>query len=99
MDFNRSGVGLLEIVTDPYFNSISEAVYFASQLNQLLVNNAIIDDSIETGSFRVDANISLEHRDRENSSSEQNNKVEIKNIMGFKFMQTALGNYFRGQII
>ena len=86
MDFNRSGLGLLEIVTAPSFQSVKEAVSFASQLNQLLVLNDIADEHVESGSFRVDANINF----FSTRTGMQLPVVEVKNVMGFSFLEKAL---------
>lgn len=85
LDFNRSGIALLEIVTEPEFRTIQETIAFASSLNAKLVKYAIIDRNVEDGSFRIDANMNLIH------DGIQHPKVELKNIMGFKFLQQALG--------
>lgn len=85
LDYNRSGLALVEIVTEPEFYAIDEAVEFASSLNNCLVNNGITDRNVEDGSFRVDANMNLQ------LDGVMQAKVEIKNVMGFKFLRQALG--------
>ncbi len=86
MDFNRNGLGLLEIVTEPSFRTVKEAVSFASRLNQFLVLNDISDEFIESGSFRVDANINC----FSNRTGLELPIVEVKNVMGFSFLEKAL---------
>ncbi len=80
MDYNRSGVPLCEIVTDPDFESPKEARDFLQKLSSILQYLGVYDPDVE-GSMRVDANISLGH-----------NRVEVKNISGFKEVEKAL-NY------
>ncbi|MFA4820394.1 MAG: Asp-tRNA(Asn)/Glu-tRNA(Gln) amidotransferase subunit GatB [Candidatus Aenigmatarchaeota archaeon] len=80
VDYNRSGVPLCEIVTDPDFESPHEARDFLQKLSSILEYLNVYDSSVE-GSMRVDANISLGPT-----------RVEIKNITGFKDVEKAL-NY------
>ncbi len=80
VDYNRSGVPLCEIVTDPDFESPKEARDFLQKLSSVLEYLGVFDPNIE-GSMRVDANISLAAQ-----------RVEIKNISGFKDVEKAL-NY------
>ncbi|HLD38802.1 MAG TPA: Asp-tRNA(Asn)/Glu-tRNA(Gln) amidotransferase subunit GatB [archaeon] len=80
VDYNRSGVPLCEIVTDPDFESPHEARDFLQKLSSILEYLNVYDPSVE-GSMRVDANISLGPT-----------RVEIKNISGFKDVEKAL-NY------
>lgn len=80
MDYNRSGVPLCEVVTEPDFSSTKEARDFLQHLSSILEYLGVYDPNIE-GSMRVDANISLAET-----------RVEIKNISGFKEVERAL-NY------
>ena len=81
IDYNRSGVPLVEIVTEPDITSTREARMFLSKLSVMLDHLGVYDPSRE-GSLRVDANVSLEGGQR----------VEIKNITGFRSVEDAL-NY------
>jgi len=81
IDYNRSGVPLCEIVTEPDFESPEETRIFLEKLSQILEYLGVFDSSIE-GSMRVDSNVSIEGGER----------VEIKNITGFKDIERAL-NY------
>lgn len=83
LDFNRAGVPLIEVVTDPIFRDPGTALRFAHSLYDLLLEHSITSDSIESGSFRVDANVSI--------SEDPEYRVEVKNVMGFKFLEKALG--------
>jgi len=79
IDYNRSGVPLLEIVTEPVMNSPKEARLFLNKLRIILEYLDVFDGSLE-GAMRVDANISLRGGGR----------VEIKNISSFKGVEKAL---------
>ncbi len=79
VDYNRSGVALLEIVTEPDLSSPEEAVEFLEKLRSILEHLGVCDCGLE-GAMRVDANISLEGGER----------VEIKNIGGFHDVRKAL---------
>ena len=81
VDYNRSGVALLEIVTEPDMESPKEARAFVEKLMAILEYLGVTDTSIE-GAFRVDANVSIEGGER----------VEIKNIGSMKDVEKAL-NY------
>lgn len=81
VDYNRSGIPLLEIVTEPDFESTKEVREFLSKLASILEHLEVYDPSKEAA-LRVDANISLEGGE----------KVEIKNITGFANVEKAL-NY------
>lgn len=74
LDFNRSGVPLLEIVTEPCIESAEEAVLYLEKLKELLLYSDVSDCKIEEGSMRCDANISISNTDKLGT------KVEIKNI-------------------
>lgn len=86
IDYNRVGVPLIEIVTEPDIRSIPEAVEFVKTLKGILEYSDISDCKMEQGSLRCDANISL----REIGEEKLNTKVEIKNINSFKELQKAL---------
>ena len=81
IDYNRSGVPLLEIVTEPVMNSPKEARLFLNKLRMILEYLDVFDGSLE-GAMRVDANVSIKGGGR----------VEIKNISSFKGVERAL-NY------
>lgn len=74
LDFNRSGVPLLEIVTKPCISDSEEAVLYLEQLRELLLYSDVSDCKIEEGSMRCDANISISKTDKLGT------KVEVKNI-------------------
>ncbi len=86
IDYNRVGVPLIEIVTEPDLRSAAEAVAFLKNLKAILEYSEISDCKMEQGSLRCDANISL----RPVGSNKLNTKVELKNINSFKELQKAI---------
>jgi aspartyl-tRNA(Asn)/glutamyl-tRNA(Gln) amidotransferase subunit B len=86
VDFNRSGVPLMEIVSKPDVRSPEEAVGYLKALRAILIYLGVCDGNMEEGSLRCDANISLRPR----GSTEYGVKVEIKNMNSFKNVQHAL---------
>ena len=96
MDYNRSSVPLLEIVTDHERNplhSVQEARSYLEKLRQILRYIEISDCSIEKGQFRCDVNISL----RPKGSKTFGYRAEIKNMASFKFIMDALEYEIRRQ--
>ncbi len=86
LDYNRAGIGLIEIVTEPDIRSPEEARLFLEKLRQLLQYAEVSDCKMEEGSLRCDANISL----RPKGSSAFGVKCEIKNLNSFRAVQRAL---------
>ena len=86
VDFNRSGVPLMEIVSKPDVRSAEEATAYLRALRAILLYLGVCDGNMEEGSFRCDANISLRPR----GSKEYGVKAEIKNMNSFKNVQHAL---------
>ncbi|OPL08724.1 MAG: glutamyl-tRNA amidotransferase [delta proteobacterium ML8_F1] len=86
VDYNRGGVPLIEIVTEPDIRSAEEAVAFLKQLRSILVYSGISDCRMEQGSMRADVNISL----RKAGTSVLNTKVEIKNMNSIKEVYKAI---------
>ena len=86
IDYNRAGVPLVEIVTEPDLRSPGEAAAFMRELKGILEYAEISDCRMEQGSIRCDANISI----RPYGSEEYGTKVEIKNINSFREVQKAL---------
>lgn len=76
LDFNRAGIPLLEIVTQPDISNAREAMIYVETLRQMLLYSEVSDVKIEEGSMRCDVNISMKPK----SSNELGNKIEIKNI-------------------
>ncbi|MEW8029073.1 MAG: Asp-tRNA(Asn)/Glu-tRNA(Gln) amidotransferase subunit GatB [Candidatus Thiodiazotropha sp.] len=94
IDLNRTGTPLLEIVSEPDMRSIKEAVAYARKIHQLVVYLGICDGSMQEGSFRVDANISI----RPFGQEEFGTRTELKNINSFRFMERALNYELERQI-
>jgi len=85
-DYNRCGIPLAEIVTEPDFRSPEEAQIFLVKLRSIVQHLGVCDGNMEEGSMRCDANISL----RDAKTGALGIKVEIKNINSFKAVKKAL---------
>jgi len=94
VDYNRSGVPLIEIVTRPELRSASAAADFFSRLRETLVWLGVNDGNMEEGSLRCDANVSV----RPEGSATLGTKVEVKNLNSFRFLQRALEHEIARQI-
>lgn len=86
VDFNRCGVPLLEIVSEPDLRSPEEARLYLQKLRQLLRYLEVCDGNMEEGSFRCDANVSI----RPVGSKELGTKAELKNMNSFRHVKHAL---------
>ncbi len=86
VDLNRSGVPLIEIVSEPDFRSSQEAYDYLTHLRKTLLYLGVCDGNMEEGSLRCDANVSV----RPAGSTRFGTKVEIKNLNSFRFLQRAL---------
>ena len=87
VDFNRAGVPLMELVTEPDIETGEEARLFCQKLQQICRYLGISDADMEKGHMRCEANISL-YREGEDKLS--GTKVEVKNINSFKFVEKAI---------
>jgi aspartyl-tRNA(Asn)/glutamyl-tRNA(Gln) amidotransferase subunit B len=86
VDFNRSSVPLIEIVTDPDLRSAADAADFFGRLRAILLWLGVNDGNMEEGSLRCDANVSV----RPVGSNTLGTKAEVKNLNSFRFLQKAL---------
>ncbi len=86
VDYNRTGIPLIEIVSEPDLRSPAEAREYLTQLKAILDYTEVSDCNMEEGSLRCDANISL----RPVGQQEFGTRTELKNINSFKFVQKAL---------
>ena len=86
LDFNRSGVPLVEIVTKPVISSSKQAVAYIEELRQLSIDLNISEGRLEKGNLRFDANISVAPED----STELGTKVEIKNMNSLRSLERAI---------
>lgn len=86
IDYNRAGVPLMELVTEPVVESAEHAGRFARELQLLLRYLGVSDANMEKGEMRVEANVSI----RRAGSTELGTKVEIKNLNSFRAMERAV---------
>jgi len=86
VDFNRAGVALIEIVTEPAIKSAEEAGAFLSEVRKLVRYLDICDGNMEEGSLRCDANVSV----RKCGQTKLGKKVEIKNMNSIRNVQRAI---------
>ena len=86
VDFNRSGVPLMEIVGEPDLRSADEAREYLVSVRRILMYIGVNDGNLEQGSFRCDANVSVRPR----GESGLGTKVEIKNMNSFRAVHRAL---------
>jgi aspartyl-tRNA(Asn)/glutamyl-tRNA(Gln) amidotransferase subunit B len=94
VDFNRAGVPLIEIVTEPMISSSDEAYSFLSEIRKLVRYLDISDGNMEEGSLRCDANISV----RLKNESQLGKKVEVKNMNSMRHVQKAIDFEAKRQI-
>jgi len=86
VDYNRTGVPLIEIVSEPDMRAPTEATAFVTRLREILIYTGASIGDMEKGHLRIDANISI----REAGSTELGTKVEIKNMNSIKNCQRAM---------
>jgi aspartyl-tRNA(Asn)/glutamyl-tRNA(Gln) amidotransferase subunit B len=86
IDYNRSGVPLIEIVSEPDIRSAPEAAEFFEKLRDILVWLGVNDGNMEEGSLRCDANVSVRPAGQEKFGT----KTEVKNLNSFRYVQKAL---------
>ncbi|GAC1467654.1 MAG: Asp-tRNA(Asn)/Glu-tRNA(Gln) amidotransferase subunit GatB [Chloroflexota bacterium] len=86
VDYNRSGVPLLEIVSAPDIRAPEEARQYFSTIRQVLMYLGVNDGNLQEGSMRADVNVSLRHSGEPVPST----KVEIKNLNSFRAVQRAI---------
>ncbi len=89
LDFNRAGVPLLELVTEPVIHSGKDASLFARELQLLLRALSASDANMEKGEMRVEANISV-NQNAEGKMQKLGTKVEVKNLNSFKAVERAI---------
>jgi aspartyl-tRNA(Asn)/glutamyl-tRNA(Gln) amidotransferase subunit B len=94
LDFNRSGVPLIEIVTEPDLRSAEDAALAFEALRQILVWLGVNDGNMEEGSLRCDANVSV----RRVGDAILGTKTEVKNVNSFRHLQKALAYEIGRQI-
>ncbi len=94
IDFNRAGVPLIEVVSNPEIRSAEEAGEYLRALRQLVRFLGISDGNMEEGSLRCDANVSIRPR----GSTQLGQRTELKNINSFKYVQKAIEHEILRQI-
>lgn len=86
LNYNRAGVALLEIVSEPEIKSAAEAAEYARTMRQILKYIDVCDGNLEEGSLRCDCNVSV----RKIGETKLGTKVELKNINSFRFVEKAI---------
>ncbi len=86
IDLNRTGVPLIEIVSEPDIASPDEAYEYLTRLKEIILYTGVSDCNMEEGSLRCDANVSVRPR----GQKEFGTKAEIKNVNSFRFIREAL---------
>ena len=94
VDFNRAGTALIEIVTEPCIRSSEEAVAFLAEIRKLVMYLEICDGTMEEGSLRCDANVSVRLRGTETLGK----KVEVKNMNSFRNLGHAIDFEYQRQV-
>jgi len=86
LDFNRAGMPLLEIVSEPDLRNAEEAFAYVTFLRKLVRHLNVCDGNMEQGSLRCDVNISV----REKGEQKLGTKVEVKNLNSIRFIKKAI---------
>ena len=94
VDFNKAGVPLIEIVTEPCIRNIEDASIYAQYIQRIVQNLKISEANLEKGEFKSDVSVSL----RKKHTYNLNPRTEIKNLNSFKFMVEALKEEIEKQL-
>jgi aspartyl-tRNA(Asn)/glutamyl-tRNA(Gln) amidotransferase subunit B len=94
IDLNRSGMPLIEIVSEPDITSPEEAYEYLTRLKEIILYTGVSDCNMEEGSLRCDGNISVRPR----GQKEFGTKTEVKNVNSFRFIREALEYEIERQI-
>ena len=94
IDLNRSGVPLIEIVSEPDIASPDEAYEYLTRLKEIVLYTGVSDCNMEEGSLRCDANVSVRPR----GQKEFGTKTEVKNVNSFRFIRDALAYEIERQV-
>jgi aspartyl-tRNA(Asn)/glutamyl-tRNA(Gln) amidotransferase subunit B len=94
IDLNRSGVPLIEIVSEPDIASPEEAYEYLTRLKEIILYTGVSDCNMEEGSLRCDGNISVRPRGQKKFGT----KTEVKNVNSFRFIREALDYEIERQI-
>ncbi|HVZ81692.1 MAG TPA: Asp-tRNA(Asn)/Glu-tRNA(Gln) amidotransferase subunit GatB [bacterium] len=93
-DYNRAGIPLVEIVSEPDIRSAEEAYAYLTELKSILLYTGVSDCNMEEGSLRCDANVSVRPKGQEKFGT----KAEIKNMNSFRFAKQAMEYEIKRQI-
>jgi aspartyl-tRNA(Asn)/glutamyl-tRNA(Gln) amidotransferase subunit B len=93
LDYNRSGIPLIEIVSEPEMHSSDEVIEYLQKIKQILTFLEISDGEMENSSLRVDVNISVSK-----NNLEKGIRVEIKNLNSFSNVRDAINYEFERQV-
>jgi aspartyl-tRNA(Asn)/glutamyl-tRNA(Gln) amidotransferase subunit B len=94
IDLNRTGVPLIEIVSEPDISTPEEAYEYLTRLKEIILYTGVSDCNMEEGSLRADANVSVRPR----GQTEFGTKAEIKNVNSFRFIREAIAYEIGRQI-
>ena len=94
VDYNRAGVPLIEMVTEPEISSAEEAAFLLTEIRKIVRYLGICDGNMEQGSMRCDANISI----MPVNASQFGKKVEVKNMNSIRNVQRAIRHEFDRQV-
>ncbi|AQS93779.1 bifunctional aspartyl/glutamyl-tRNA(Asn/Gln) amidotransferase subunit B/aspartate--tRNA(Asp/Asn) ligase [Polaribacter sp. BM10] len=94
VDFNKAGVPLIEIVTEPCIRNIEDASTYAQYIQRIVQNLGVSEANLEKGEFKSDVSVSL----RKKGTTILNPRTEIKNLNSFKFMVEALKEEIEKQL-
>ena len=95
LDYNRSGVPLMEIVSEPDMRSADEAYAYLTALKQIMEYADVSDCDMEKGQMRCDVNVSIRPR----GQKEFGTKVEVKNLNSFRSAHRAINYEIKRQIV
>lgn len=90
IDFNKSGMALIEMVTKPTIYFIEDAIEYAKQVQEIVRYLGVGEADMEKGQLRIEPNISLRTAEMEKAEQLPKYKVEVKNINSFRFMEKAI---------
>lgn len=94
VDYNRGGIPLMEIVTEPDISSAEEAVEFLTNLRRTLIYSGVANCKMEQGGMRCDVNLSV----KEHGSDVLGTRTEMKNLNSFKMVKRAIEYEAKRQI-
>jgi aspartyl-tRNA(Asn)/glutamyl-tRNA(Gln) amidotransferase subunit B len=90
VDFNKSGIALIEMVTKPTIYFVEDAVEYAKQVQEIVRFLGVGEADMEKGQLRIEPNISLRTAEMEKANELPKYKAEVKNINSFRFMEKAI---------